>query len=133
MLHDKVNHVLWSYYPQRNHLNPFSKIIYYHQYELMSFAWRWKNLADQVDSPTSKWPWIDYWVHSWSRRSLNITKPLIVLTSFIIFKAVFQYCWQKISRPTNNPFHLISRLMSPHKFLHALLASIPLLPLDSGI
>ena len=78
----------------------------------MTFARWWMNLADYVDSPTFEWSWLDYRMHNWCWRPLNIIESLAILAPSIIFKAIFQHRRPKIAWPSNNPFHLVNQFMS---------------------
>ena len=111
MFFDEFNHLFWCNIFQRNCFNPLGEIISGHQDKLMIFTgWR-IYLADQINSPSSKRPRLDYGIHGWRMNSLHAPKLLTFLATSVICEAIFQHRRPKISIPPDHPFHLIGRLM----------------------
>ena len=111
MFLNEFYHFLWRHAFERNRLNPFGEIICGHQDKLLTLAGRWIYLTNQINSPSSEWPWLDYWIHGRCRSSLHAPKFLAFLATFVIREAIFQHCWPKISVSPDHQFHLIGRLM----------------------
>ena len=79
----------------------------------------WVNLIDQINSPFSKRPRLNYGIHSRCRSTLHVIKFLAFLETLVICKTIFQHCWPKIPIPPDYPLHLVSRLMgSTNTFMY---------------
>jgi predicted DNA-binding ribbon-helix-helix protein len=111
MFYNKINHIAWCHNLDWDGLNPLCEVICRHQYEFMTFARWWVYLSNQINRPTSERSWLDYWVHCWCWNSLNASKLLTLLASFVVFEAIFQYRRPIINIISDHPLHLECRLM----------------------